>query len=88
MNFYFEHTPKEYIEVNIFGIHDFEGEPTESEEMRPKWFHINDIPYDLMWPDDIHWHHLFFSGKKFKGEFHFKNYDTILRHEIKEVTNL
>jgi 8-oxo-dGTP diphosphatase / 2-hydroxy-dATP diphosphatase len=85
MNFYFEHEPSEYIEVNVFGIYDFEGDPAESEEMRPKWFHIDDIPYSLMWPDDIHWHHLFFSGKKFKGNFFFKDYDTVIHHELGET---
>jgi len=82
LNFFFEHDPDEYIEVNVFGIYDFEGEPAESEEMRPQWFHVDEIPYDLMWPDDIHWHNLFFAGKKFEGNFFFKDYDTIIRHEI------
>src|SRR3989344_8079112 len=27
------------LEVHLFKIHDFEGEPIESEEMRPIWFH-------------------------------------------------
>jgi len=85
LNFFFKHEPEEYIEVNVFGIYDFEGEPTESEEMIPKWFGISEIPYDKMWPDDIHWHSLFFAGKKFKGNFFFKDYDTILRHELEIV---
>ena len=28
------------------------GEPTESEEMRPQWYPIGDVPYDQMWLDD------------------------------------
>lgn len=88
LNFFFEHEPEDFIEVNVFGIYDFDGEPSESEEMKPKWFDISEIPYDLMWPDDIHWHHLFFAGKKFKGDFFFKDFDTILRHEIIEISDL
>lgn len=88
LNFFFEYDPNEYIEVNVFGIYDFEGDPTETEEMKPRWFHINEIPYELMWPDDEHWHHLFFTGKKFKGNFHFRDFDTIIRHELEEVDAL
>lgn len=85
MNFFFENEGNSCHEVNVFGIYDFEGEPTETEEMIPKWFRVDEIPYDLMWPDDIHWHHLFFAGKKFEGNFYFKDYDTILRHELKII---
>lgn len=85
LNFFFEHEPSEYIEVNVFGIYDFKGEPAESEEMRPKWFQIDEIPYDLMWPDDIYWHNLFFEGKKFKGNFYFKDFNTIIRHKLQET---
>jgi len=88
LNFFFEHEPEEFIEVNVFGIYDFDGDPAESEEMIPKWFHIGKIPYELMWPDDKHWHGLFFAGKKFKGNFYFKDFDTIIRHELEEVPSL
>lgn len=28
---------------------DCSGEPTESEEMQPRWFKQSDIPFDEMW---------------------------------------
>jgi 8-oxo-dGTP diphosphatase / 2-hydroxy-dATP diphosphatase len=31
------------------------GEPTESEEMRPQWYAIGDVPYENMWLDDKVW---------------------------------
>lgn len=70
------------IEVHIFNILDYEGEPKESEEMKPQWFEIIDIPFDKTWPDDIYWMPLFLSEKKFKGEFIFKDTNTILEHNI------
>jgi 8-oxo-dGTP pyrophosphatase MutT (NUDIX family) len=88
LNFFFENEGGLCHEINIFGIYDFEGEPTESEEMRPKWFQIDEIPYDKMWPDDIHWHHLFFAGKYFRGNFFFKDYDTIIRHKLEEIDEI
>lgn len=61
----------EIIEVHIFKSNNFIGEPTESQEMKPQWFNVNEIPFKKMWPDDKHWIPLFLKGKKFKGKFLF-----------------
>src|SRR6185369_10491820 len=76
MEFEFENND-ELIEVHLFKSASFEGEPKESEEMKPAWFHIDEIPFDQMWPDDKHWMPLFLSGKKFKGKFLFGSGDAI-----------
>ena len=36
----------------LFWINKWEGEPEESEEMKPIWFNVEEIPYDQMWQDD------------------------------------
>jgi 8-oxo-dGTP diphosphatase/2-hydroxy-dATP diphosphatase len=59
------------LEVHIFRATKFSGEPQETEEMRPQWFKIKDIPYEKMWADDVLWLPLLIDGKKFKGEFVF-----------------
>lgn len=59
------------LEVHIFRATKFSGEPLETEEMRPQWFEIRDIPYEKMWADDIFWMPLLIEGKIFKGEFVF-----------------
>jgi len=33
----------------------FAGTPVETEEMCPKWFALDHIPYDTMWPGDNYW---------------------------------
>jgi 8-oxo-dGTP diphosphatase/2-hydroxy-dATP diphosphatase len=73
------------IEVNIFSISEFKGEPKESEEMRPQWFLHNEIPYANMWPDDIYWLPMLFSGKNFQGTFYFKDTNEIVSYELKEI---
>lgn len=73
------------LEVNIFKAGDFEGKPLESDEMKPQWFHINEIPLDRMWPDDRYWFPLFLDGKKFQGKFVFEGQDTILKYELKLI---
>lgn len=73
------------LEVHIFRGDSFKGEPKESEEMGPRWFHVDEIPYNQMWPDDKHWLPLFLSGKSFRGKFIFDNSDNILEHDLQEV---
>lgn len=84
LDFEFKGNP-EIIEVNVFKAKSFMGIPTESEEMKPQWFHINEIPFNEMWPDDIHWMPLFLQDKKFKGKFLFGENDVILEKELFEV---
>lgn len=87
IDFEFKGNP-EIIEVNIFKSKNFSGEVTESEEIRPQWFGINEIPFNEMWPDDAHWLPLFFSDKKFKGKFLFGENDVILKKELIEVKEI
>jgi len=93
MEFSFESEPK-VLEVHVFGMSDFSGDPKESEEMRPEWFHMDEIPFPQMWPDDLYWVPLFLKGAKFKGKFHFDRpsdaeYSAqILKHELNEVEEL
>ncbi len=47
------------------------GEPRESEESRPEWFPLREIPYGQMWEDDRYWLPLVIDGLKFRGEFWF-----------------
>ncbi len=82
------------LEVHIFCSGDISGEPMETEEMKPEWFHMDEIPFSQMWPDDIHWIPLFLQGKKFKGRFKFDKpsgsefTSTILEHELEEVDEI
>lgn len=87
LDFTFTDNP-EAIEVHVFRIDDFSGEPTESEEMKPEWFYIDEIPFSDMWPDDIYWYPLFLKRKKFHGTFLFKGHDRILKQTLIEVEHI
>ncbi len=75
----------ELLEVHIFVVERFFGEPVESEEMRPQWFAAEQIPYEAMWPDDRYWLPLLLSKKKFRARFLFRDPNAILEYDIKEV---
>lgn len=70
------------LEVHIFSSNSYEGSPIETDEMRPKWFRINKIPFDKMWPDDKYWLPLMVKGSNFKGTFYFDKDDNILKHKL------
>jgi 8-oxo-dGTP diphosphatase/2-hydroxy-dATP diphosphatase len=59
------------LEVHVFRSDSFEGTVVETDEMRPRWFSLSDIPYDEMWVDDQYWLPLLLSDKLFKGAFLF-----------------
>lgn len=71
--------------THIFSCKEFEGSPQETEEMRPRWFSVDEIPYEDMWPDDKYWFPLLLAGKKFSGTFVFQGTDTITRHSLHEL---
>jgi 8-oxo-dGTP diphosphatase/2-hydroxy-dATP diphosphatase len=84
LEFEFQGNP-EILEVHVFRAQDFTGEPTESEEMRPKWYCVDEIPFDSMWPDDKFWIPMFLKDKKFKGRFLFGPGDDILEYSLDTI---
>ena len=86
LHFYFDNI--EIFECYIFRFTDFEGEPKESAEMKPKWFDINKIPFEKMWKDDSYWFPLLLSGENFFGHFYFDNNENLLNYTLEEVKNL
>ena len=76
------------MEVHVFKAEEFKGEPIETEEMKPQWFFVDEIPFADMWPDDRYWFPLFLKGRKFKARFVFADHNTLLEREITEVSSI
>ncbi len=70
LEFSFEND-KKILEVHLFTVKDFSGEPEESEEMAPAWFGFKEIPFEQMWPDDRYFMPYILEDKKFRGWFKF-----------------
>jgi len=91
LNFYFPSIAKEKgwnQEVHVFLVENWEGEPTETEEMTPRWFKESEIPFKKMWSDDELWLPHVLGGKKLKGNFIFSNEETIEKHNIRFVEKI
>ena len=71
--------------VHIFISRKWKGEARESDEMKPQWFKISEIPLDKMWVDEKYWLPDALSGKKFKARFYFKGSgEEVDSYEIEE----
>lgn len=73
-----------YVHVYLSG--EWEGVPTESDEMKPQWYPVDQIPYEVMWEDDQYWLRRVLNGEKIEGNFTFDENDKLISHEIKSST--
>lgn len=87
LHFTWKGKEKDVLEVNVFLAIDFSGQPKETEEMKPEWFLIKDIPYEKMWADDKYWLPLLLEHKKFQGKFIFDQHNAILDYQLHEDSN-
>ncbi len=73
-------------EVHVFFASEWDGEPSESEEMLPQWYKQNSIPFEVMWVDDKLWLPKVLEGKNIEASFYFGgDGSTIDRYELKEI---
>jgi ADP-ribose pyrophosphatase YjhB (NUDIX family) len=65
-------------QVIVYFADEWRGEPSETEEMAPKWFKKDKLPFEKMWPDDPYWLPLVLGGKFVEAEFLFGKNDIVL----------
>lgn len=57
------------MDVEVFTATDWVGEAAESDEIRPQWFPVAALPFDLMWQDSAYWLPRVLSGEKLRATF-------------------
>mgnify|MGYP001563981728 CR=1 FL=1 len=82
LTFTFPHNESWNQVVHVYFCSKWDGEIVESEEMKPKWFKVDDIPYSSMWPDDIFWLPKVLAGEKIRASFTFGKNDVILKKKV------
>ena len=76
---------KENVVFHLYLINEWDGEPSETEEMKPSWFEIDKMPYDKMFPDDKYWMPYILDGKKINAYFEFDKEWNVVTKRIEEV---
>lgn len=67
IDFFFSGSPELDHPVYIYLVRNWQGEPCESEEMKPQWFTFSEIPYSQMWQDDQYWLPAVLQGHNING---------------------
>jgi len=76
------------LQVHIYKALVWKGEPKPCEEISPKWFSKDQIPFPCMWKDNQHWLDQVLQGSKVKGYFLYSDYENIDRFEVSTVDTL
>ena len=87
LRFIFDDNPTPWL-VHVFHASKYGGEIEASDEMRPVWFDLKDVPFDSPWADDPHWWHYLLQEKKFVGTFTFTQTTTLVEYWIRESDDL
>lgn len=74
ISFYFGENPT--FHCHIFVAKEWVGEPEESDEMRPEWFPIQELPLTDMWESDVLWLPRVLAGERVSAVCHFDDSGT------------
>ena len=91
LSFHNEYNGEDVIDLqhqlcHVYVATEWEGEPTETAEMKiPSWHKIDSLPFERMLPDDQEWLPRILSGIAIKASFAFDKDWNIISQEINEV---
>lgn len=71
-------------DMHLYIATKWQGVPKESEEMQPKWFSINNLPWEEMFSDDKYWLPLVLKGKKLDAFFEYDKNWNLQKQKVKE----
>jgi 8-oxo-dGTP diphosphatase len=83
-SFLFPEKPHWSQQVHVFLCQNWEGDPVESEEIRPEWFDKQKLPLTHMWDDAQFWLPAVLNGHSLKGTFTFSEELKVLEYGMKE----
>ncbi len=69
VQFFFSGKP--VFQCHAYIARTWQGEPQESDEMSPRWFAIDALPFESMWISDAEWLPNALAGNPVRGVVHF-----------------
>ncbi len=85
IRFVFDRKPDWDNECRIYVATEIEGEPIESEEMKPAWYPIDEIPLRDMWEDDSVWLKGVLRGGNVNATFFFDSEGKMTGYDLGSV---
>lgn len=76
---------EKHIRCHVFTTTSWDGEPVETEEMRPQWFAKDTLPLETMWASDRYWVPKFFAGEPITLQFQFNEAKEVVRVDNLEI---
>ena len=83
VRFVFPHRPDWDQLTRVYLCDAWDGDPVESDEMKPEWFDVADVPYAKMWPSDDQWVPRVLAGEKLVGEIEFAPDNSAVRVDLR-----
>lgn len=88
LEFIFVRNPEWSQKVHVFTATEWQGEPIETEEMNPKWFKTEEIPFKEMWPSDMFWLPKVLNNEILKASYTMGDQNVILDQKVETVSSL
>jgi len=82
LKFNFPYKPEYSMHVFVYMTDSWQGEVSETEELKPSWFSIDNLPFGQMWADAPYWLPRVLAGEKLKAEFYYAQDQTVEEMEI------
>lgn len=67
------------FECYVYLTRTWQREPIETEEMRPQWYRITNLPFEEMWVADTQWIPLILTGETIEAEINFNADGTVVK---------
>lgn len=80
IHFYFDEV--HVFDCFVYLIYVWHGEPVETDEMRPEWYHITQLPFSTMWAADAIWAPRVLAGEKMEVSVYFNKNGTKVKQCI------
>lgn len=85
IDFIFENDPDLNNHTVVYISTNWQGEPIETEEMKPQWFDCKGLPFEDMWSCDTEWIPHILVGKKIKAVVYFEDKNNFREVDIADL---